>query len=189
MERSLSISREVGHRQGEAMALHNLGDVDWEERSLASAKGRLEAALSLFEEIWHRVGVAATQWKLGSMERESGAESASRAWLEKSLSLSRQLGHVGYETLSLLELSCLSGGDVRTAQESFTRNEERMELEKRILSRRLLWKSSGDVAHLAEAKRLLSEMLAPWSPEDRASALANIRLNREITAAAQAAGL
>jgi tetratricopeptide (TPR) repeat protein len=188
-ERSLAISREIGHRQGEAAALHNLGNVDWEESSIASAKGRHEAALSLGEEIGYRNFVAATQLKLGSMERESGAESASRGWLEKSLTLSRQLGLAGFETLSLLELSCLSGGDVRTAQESFALSEGRMGLEQRIASRWLLWKSSGERTHLAEAKRLLDDMLSPWSEEDRASALANLRLNREIAAAAKEAGL
>jgi len=38
-ERYLSISREIGHRLGEAIALHNLGNLDWEEGLPSSAKG------------------------------------------------------------------------------------------------------------------------------------------------------
>lgn len=38
-------------------------------------------------------------------------------------------------------------------------------------------------------KRLLDESLSQLSAEDRASALANLRVNREVAAAAKAAGL
>ena len=49
----------------------------------------------------------------------------------------------------------------------------------------LLWRSAGDRAHLVEAKRLLDLLVENAPPECRESMLANVRLNREIVAAAR----
>ena len=61
--------------------------------------------------------------------------------------------------------------------------------QRQLAARQLLWRATGDRTQLAEAKRLLDEMLSLSSDEDRASALANLRVNREIVAAAKEAGL
>jgi hypothetical protein len=53
----------------------------------------------------------------------------------------------------------------------------------------LLWQATHDRAHLAEAKRLLDFMVEHAPPDCRESMLANVRLHREIAAAAKAAGL
>jgi hypothetical protein len=52
-----------------------------------------------------------------------------------------------------------------------------------------LWQVTADRAHLAEAKRLLDFTVAHAPPDSRGSMLANVRLHREITAAAKEAGL
>ena len=52
-----------------------------------------------------------------------------------------------------------------------------------------LWLAAGDRAHLAAAKRLLDESLAKVPTEYHAAMLSNVRLNREITAAAATAGV
>ena len=47
----------------------------------------------------------------------------------------------------------------------------------------LLFRATGDRAHLEEAKRLLDESVAHVDEETRTSMLTNLRLNREIMAA------
>jgi hypothetical protein len=55
--------------------------------------------------------------------------------------------------------------------------------------RLVLWRVTGDRAHLAEAKRRLDELVA-HAPEDcRASMLTNVRVHREIAEAAKAEGI
>ena len=49
--------------------------------------------------------------------------------------------------------------------------------------RSLLFRATGDRAHLDEAKRLLDESLANVPEEYHESMLTNLRLNREIMAA------
>jgi hypothetical protein len=53
----------------------------------------------------------------------------------------------------------------------------------------MLWKATGDRAHLAEAKRLLDEILAKNPPEHHAAMLRNVRVNREIVEACRAEGI
>ena len=56
-------------------------------------------------------------------------------------------------------------------------------------ARFLLWQATRDAAHLAEAKRRL-EFIVEHAPADcRESMLANVRLHREIAAAARGEGL
>ena len=56
-------------------------------------------------------------------------------------------------------------------------------------ARFLLWQATRDPAHLAEAKRLLDFLVEHAPPECRESMLANVRLHREIAAAAREQGL
>ena len=56
-------------------------------------------------------------------------------------------------------------------------------------ARFLLWQATRDPAHLAEAKRLLDHLVAHAPPDCRESMLANVRLHREIAAAAREQGL
>jgi hypothetical protein len=52
-------------------------------------------------------------------------------------------------------------------------------------ARYLLWRTTGDRAHLEEAKHLLDESLANVPEEYHEAMLTNLRLNREIMAAWQ----
>jgi hypothetical protein len=83
----------------------------------------------------------------------------------------------------------LPGADPSDALSAFAAQEERLEAEERLAARHLLWRATGDRTHLVAAKRLLDESVANVDAETRASMLANLRVNREIAAAAKAAGL
>ena len=95
----------------------------------------------------------------------------------------------GSETLARCELSLLPGGQPSDALSAFAEYEQRLDAAERLDARFLLWRATGDRTHLAEAKRLLDESVAHVDAETRTSMLTNLRLNRDITAAAQAAGL
>ena len=103
--------------------------------------------------------------------------------------LADKIGVRGVATLSRCELALLPGGTAADALRAFAETESKLEAEERMSARSLLWRATGDRAHLAEAKRLLDESLAKVPAEHHATTLANVRVNREITAAVEAAGL
>ena len=66
---------------------------------------------------------------------------------------------------------------------AFAEHEECFDAEDHREARFLLWKATGDRAHLEEAKRLLDESLANVPEEYHEAMLTNLRGNREIMAA------
>jgi hypothetical protein len=85
-----------------------------------------------------------------------------------------------------VHLACLPGGDAKAAAEALAA--AGADAESAGL-RFLLWQATGERAHLAAAKRLLDESFAKMPPEHHAAMLANVRVNREIAAAAKEARL
>jgi hypothetical protein len=67
-------------------------------------------------------------------------------------------------------------GDAATA----LRHEERATHAQRMEARFLLWKATGDRAHLEEAHRLLQEAVAHAPKERREAMLRDVPLHREI---------
>ena len=103
--------------------------------------------------------------------------------------MARELSLPGLELLSAASLAALPGGDVAAALDALVTHEGRAKMRTAMESRHLLWRATGDRVHLAESKRLLDHLVAHAPPDCRESMLANVRLHREIAAAAKAAGL
>ncbi len=183
MERSLALSREIGSREDEAYAQHNLGEVLREEGARAGSEERLLACLLVCEEIGHRQLAVQTHLLLGSLRAAAGDEESGRESLAAACSLAKDVGIPGVETLARCELALLPGGDAKDALAAFTEHDERLDAEERRQARFLLWRATGDRAHLEEAKRLLDESLANVPVEYHESMLTNLRVNREIMAA------
>jgi hypothetical protein len=80
-------------------------------------------------------------------------------------------------------LACLPDGDVADALRAFESYEDRLRLDEAREVHYLLFRVTGDRAHIVEAKRLLDEAAAPLDDESRLSMRTNVRLNREILAA------
>jgi len=80
-------------------------------------------------------------------------------------------------------LACLLGGDAADALAVFVENDERLAAEERREARWLLFRATGDRAHLDEAKRLLDESMTHVDDDTRESMCTNLRVNREILAA------
>jgi len=97
--------------------------------------------------------------------------------------LAADVGIPGTETLARGELACLPGGDTADALAALAENDERLTAEERLNARWLLFRATGDRAHLEEAKRLLDESVAHVDEETRTSMLTNLRVNGEIMAA------
>lgn len=87
---------------------------------------------------------------------------------------------------ALVQLACLPGGDARSAEESLAAAEAEADTPE---MRHLLWQATGARAHLVAAKRKLDEALAKVPPKHHAAMLANVRVNREIAAAAKELGI
>ncbi len=103
--------------------------------------------------------------------------------------LAAAIGVPGVETLARCELALLAGGDPEDALAAFSEHEERLDADERREARWLLWRATGDLSHLEEAKRLLDESMTHFDEETRQRVLTNLRLPREIAAACKEQGL
>ncbi|MBD3348063.1 MAG: hypothetical protein GF400_02565 [Candidatus Eisenbacteria bacterium] len=125
----------------------------------------------------------AEQFLLGALRAAGGDAEAGRASLIVASDLAGEIGVPGTETLARCHLAVLPGGDAEDAISAFTERAERLYARERLEARWLLFRATGDAAHLTEAKRLLDEATANVDEETRASMLENLRLNREIMSA------
>jgi serine/threonine protein kinase/tetratricopeptide (TPR) repeat protein len=188
-ERYLAVSREIGDRRNEGFALHGLADLSTEEGDAAAAERRYAEALALRREVGHRDGEAETLVAGGAHLARQGRESEARADLDAGLAIARELSLPHVELLATAELASLPDGDVVAALAALAVHEGRVEMHEAMQARFLLWQATRDPAHLAEAKRRL-DFLVEHAPADcRESMLANVRLHREIAAAAREQGL
>ena len=188
-ERSLALSREIGDRRSEGFALQCLADLSAEEGDAAAAERRFAEALALRREIGQRDGEAETLVARGAHLARQGREAEARADLDAALALARELSLPDVELLATAQLATLPGGDVAAALAALAAHEGHVEMQEAMQARFLLWQATRDPAHLAEAKRLLDFIVEHAPPECRQPMLANVRLHREIAAAAREQGL
>jgi len=188
-ERQLALSRDIGWRSGEADALLSLGGTLCEERDAPGAEARLTECLALSESAGHQVDVALAHLALGVLRASPGGGDCGRTSFAAARDVAARIGGDALETLARCHMAAFPGGDAGDALASFRANEERLDAQQRREARFLLWKATGDRAHLVDARRLLDEAVANVPDDVRTSMLTNLRLNRDIVAAATAAGL
>ncbi len=189
VERRVAMALERGDHREESWALHGLADVLRELGERAVCETALHRCLAICEETDDRRLKASAQYALGCLSAESGDVDRAREWLATARDESRAAGIPSGALFARCELALLPGGDRADALAAFTEHGARVDGGERIAARLLLWKATGDVPHLAEAKRLLDEAVAHVPADIRESMLTNLRVNREIMAAAKAAGL
>ena len=188
-EQAIAIYREIGNRQDLASALHNLGCTHSESSDFASAEERLGESLSISEEIGDGRRSAKTHLALGSLRVARGDVVRGRESFARALEEASKSGFAQVETLARCHLAGHPGGDPHDAERVFASNEERLGAAERQEARFLLWQATRDPVHLAEAKRRLDFLVEHAPPDCRESMLTNVRLHREIAAAAREAGL
>jgi tetratricopeptide (TPR) repeat protein len=184
LDASLALCREIGARYPEGYALLGLGETADEEGDAARALARTEESLALRRAIGHGDGVADSLLALADLRRRAGDADGARCAAEEAVSLSRGHGRRAQAALGLALLAGLPGGDAHAADAELA---EAGESDHSLRTRFLLWQATRDRADLAEAKRLLDDALAK-NVEHRDAMLANVRLHREVVAAAKADG-
>ncbi len=191
MERQLALRREFGDRLGEATALLGLGVVLGEIGRLDEAGARVEAALASFRSIPSQVGEANALAALGSLLAERGRDAEAARLLSDAAARAREIGLPGVRLVATARLANLPVGDratsLSTALGALAECEATAEIGETIAARFLLWKATGDAAHLMEAKRRLDDLLAHAPADCRESMVENVRLHREIVEASRPA--
>jgi serine/threonine protein kinase/tetratricopeptide (TPR) repeat protein len=183
---SRALSRRVGSHHVEADALRGLGEVADADDDVAAAAHLYEESIALRVAAGSRVGLSETSMLLGALRCRTGDVTGGRGTVEDAVALSREEGSAANLAFGLSILACLPGGDAAAAVAALADGGSGADTPR---TRSQLWRATGDTAHLAVAKRLLDHLVAHAPPECRESMLANVRLHREIVAAAREHGL
>ena len=189
LERCLALAQEIGDRRAHGFALHAVADLATERGNEPEAARRYAEALTVRQEIGHRDGEADTLRARGVLLARQGRTAEARADLAASLAIARELSLPNLEILAAAWLALLPGGDAAAALATVAAREELAEMQPAMEARFVLWRATGDPAHLAEAKRRLDSMVAQAPPDCRSSMLGEVTLHREIEAAAREAAM
>jgi len=186
IEESVALCRETGDREQEVESLTFLGEVADNEGDAATALRLMEDALAQYREFGGADAIAGLLVVVADLRRRAGDAESARTALTEALERFRADGRAARIACALALLACLPGGDSDAAVAALA---EAGESEHAMQTRWFLWQATRDPAHLAQAKRLLDFLVEHAPPECRGPMLANVRLHREIVAAARAAGL
>jgi tetratricopeptide (TPR) repeat protein len=187
-EHGLALARDIGARRVEGYWLNALGQVAAMQDRDEEAESAFRAAIALREEIAYPSGLAESRAGLGDLLARRGRVEEARSALEGAVAAARQSGLVRIEVSATACLAALPGGDAAAAEETFARLASRADAETKFEALVQLFRATGRIAHLAEAKRLSDECLARY-PAHREAMLANHRYHREIAALAREHGL
>ena len=92
LKEGLALDREVGDKEGMAVASLLLGWVALKQGDSATARSRAEESLTLYREMEHREGMAEALSMLGEIEAAQGDYAFARALYEKSLAIAQEIG-------------------------------------------------------------------------------------------------
>jgi tetratricopeptide (TPR) repeat protein len=188
-ERARALSREIGDSHSEGSAVHSLASLEAEEGAAVAAERLLAEALEVRRTTGDRGGEAMILEARGALLARCGRADEARAALAEALAIGRELSLPGVELLATARLATLPGGDVAATLAALAAHEGSAEMQEAMQARFLLWQATRDPVHLAEATRRLDFLVEHAPPDCRESMLANVRLHREIAAAAREEGL
>jgi tetratricopeptide (TPR) repeat protein len=187
-ERQLALAREMGDRPQEATALVALAEAASESDDGRLAERLLAEALEIRRSMGARADEAWILLARGRLLARGGRGDEARADLASALSIGRELSLPGVELAASTQLVRLPGGDVPTALSALAAHVDRVPVKVLMEACFLLWQATHDRTHLAEARRLLDFLVEHAPPDCRETMIANVRLHREIAAAAKEAG-
>jgi len=194
----LSFSREFGDRRGMTAAMINLGQTFHACGSFAESRAQLTRALSLSRELGVRYYETYALQLLAELDADDGDAAAAERGFGEAIALRRQIGQKHGEAATLVARGALfarqgreseARTDLVAALAALATHEGRAGVQNAMHARFLVWKATGDRAHLEEARRRLDYLVAHAPPAHRESMATNVRLHREIAAAAAAAGI
>jgi tetratricopeptide (TPR) repeat protein len=188
LERSLAQAREAGDRTAEGDALHALAECANALGSEESAERLQREALAVRRGAGLRDGAAASLVALGRLLARTGRDDEARAVLDEAAVAARDADAPGAAVVAACSLSLLPGGDAAAAVEAFDREAPRLALAQRVEARYLLFRATGDRAHLVDARNSLERLRANAPEQRRETVLTHVRLHREILTAVAAEG-
>jgi len=184
-ESALGMAREIGARHNEAHVLQTIAELDAEEGDLDASERATTEALEIRRAVGARDGEAESLCARGALAALLGRVDDARAALDAARAIARESSMPVVELRAVAELAGLPGADmVAAALAALAEHADRIDVGTATSVRFAMWKATGDRAHLAEAKRLLDFMTEHAPPDCRGTMLSNVRLNREIVAAA-----
>jgi tetratricopeptide (TPR) repeat protein len=187
--RGLALHEEVGSRRGGLASLHELALLAADRDDAAEVERLSAQALDRSRALGDSEVEAETLAGRGIFLLRIGRVDDARADLVAALDVARRVALPRVELLAAAHLALASDGDPSVALATLAANEARVEVAVAMEARFVLWQATHDPAHLREAKRILDFLVEHAPPEFRESMVANVRLHREIVAAAREAGL
>lgn len=184
---SLRISLATADARLESAVREEMSTLLAEEGDFDAAETALREALALRRRIGDRVGEAEALALLGAIEADRGRPEPALASLAEAAALGRDLGIAHVVATAACRRATLRAADAGAARQAYAAVEPRLGLEVRMQCRYLLWRALGNPADLAAAREHLDFLAAHVSAARRAPMLANVRLHREIAAAAAGA--
>ena len=103
LKEGLALSKQIGHKQWEALEFSVLGQVFLHQGNFALASSALEENLALSRQMGDREGIVFSLCLLARVEAGQGNHTTARALYEESLALSRDLANFTWEIASYLE--------------------------------------------------------------------------------------
>jgi tetratricopeptide (TPR) repeat protein len=189
LERALALSRELRDRRCEGFVVQSLAGLAEDEGDVVGAERLFAQALELRRVSGQREDEARVLEARSALLSKAGRVQEACADLDAALALARELSLSDVELLATARRAVLPGGDVAAVFAALAAHEVQANTRALMHARFLIWQATRDLVHLVEAKRLLDFMVEHAPAECRESMLANVRLHREIAAAAREQGL
>jgi tetratricopeptide (TPR) repeat protein len=179
-ERAGRLTAAIGLRPIEQEIMRGLGGVFELEGKLEDAERQYRAALALCRELAHKTGVAEALIALSALLTRLGRMEEVEQNLGEALALARELDLPGPRVMATARLALLNGGDAGAAAATLAADEYRLTWSERTEGHFLVWKSTGERRHLAEAHRLMLEFCEHAPLAARRGMIERLPLYREI---------
>jgi hypothetical protein len=183
---SAGISQTIGARHQLGFAQHEIAMLLAQGGEPGEAHRWFDAALATRRATGYRPGIATTMSEIGPLLARLGRRDDGIASLREAGDLCHVLELAPLGAVVSCRLAALGAATAADASEAFARAEARLPHHDRLECRLLLWRLTGDAAHLAAARAIDQEILGRAPAACRESMLANVALHREVAAAAGA---
>jgi tetratricopeptide (TPR) repeat protein len=176
-------AREFGDRLTEGYGLAKLGDLARQTGESDRAERLYAEGLAIFRDLALPPHVANTLVSLGRLLAEEARPEDARLCLQEALSIGRELDAAQPVLLATCHLALMPDGKPSLALEALRQHEGRLPCSDRMEARFLLFKATGERAHLEEAHRLLGRLRDHAPEECRETMVSKVPLHGDIVAA------
>jgi tetratricopeptide (TPR) repeat protein/energy-coupling factor transporter ATP-binding protein EcfA2 len=184
-KRGRALAAEVGQREFEGNALLLLAILLRDEGDECASEAILSDCVTLATEFAVPQVEQYAQVRLGVIRAGRGDREGALRALATASDRARCAESPGIEALAHCARATIDPCALDEALTMFETSGSLLDAYTRREARLLLWTATRDLTHLREAKRLLDDLLAKNPPEYHEGMLTNVRVNREIVAAAK----